>query len=123
MCDTGKTLLLPVWFLPSLYSGIKLHTRKINFLSLVAQYAIYISFEYVNTIFFSLELTLLVYVSLSDILSPNIASSSSQNFDIIMTSFPCFTRLTQTKSLYTFSFQQIPKRNSSRNRRVPEFVS
>ena len=31
VCDTGKTLILLVWLLPSLCSGIKLHTRKINF--------------------------------------------------------------------------------------------
>ena len=29
--DTGKTLILLVWFLPSLCSGIKLHTRKFFF--------------------------------------------------------------------------------------------
>ena len=31
VCNTGKTFILLVWFLPSLCSGIKLHTRKINF--------------------------------------------------------------------------------------------
>ena len=30
-CDTEKTLILFVWLLTSLYSGIKLYTRKINF--------------------------------------------------------------------------------------------
>ena len=37
MCNTGKTFILLVWLLPSLCSGIKLHTRKIIFFSLVAQ--------------------------------------------------------------------------------------
>ena len=36
----GKTLILLVSLLPSLCSGIKLHTRKINFFSLVAKYTI-----------------------------------------------------------------------------------
>ena len=31
VCNTGKTLILLVWLLPSLCSGIKLDTRKINF--------------------------------------------------------------------------------------------
>ena len=31
VCDTRKTLILLVWLLPSLCSGIKLHTRKINY--------------------------------------------------------------------------------------------
>ena len=31
--DTGKTFIPLVWLLPSLCSGIKLHTRKINFFS------------------------------------------------------------------------------------------
>ena len=31
VCNTGKTFILLVWLLPSLCSGIKLHTRKINF--------------------------------------------------------------------------------------------
>ena len=30
MCDTWKTLILLVWLLPLLCSGINLHTRKIN---------------------------------------------------------------------------------------------
>ena len=30
VCNTGKTFILFVWLLPSLCSGIKLHTRKIN---------------------------------------------------------------------------------------------
>ena len=33
--------ILLVWLLPSLCSGIKLHTRKINFFSLVAQCTIF----------------------------------------------------------------------------------
>ena len=37
VCNMGKTFILVVWLLPSLCSGIKLHTRKINFFSLVAQ--------------------------------------------------------------------------------------
>ena len=41
MCDTGKTLILLMWLLPCLCSGIKLHTRKINFSSLVSQYTIF----------------------------------------------------------------------------------
>ena len=31
VCNTGKTFILLVWLLPLLCSGIKLHTRKINF--------------------------------------------------------------------------------------------
>ena len=31
VCNTGKTFILLVWLLTSLCSGIKLHTRKINF--------------------------------------------------------------------------------------------
>ena len=31
VCNTGKTFILLVWLLSSLCSGIKLHTRKINF--------------------------------------------------------------------------------------------
>ena len=31
VCNAGKTFILLVWLLPSLCSGIKLHTRKINF--------------------------------------------------------------------------------------------
>ena len=31
VCNTRKTFILLVWLLPSLCSGIKLHTRKINF--------------------------------------------------------------------------------------------
>ena len=38
VCSTGKTFILQVWLLPSLCSGIKLHTCKINFFSVVAQY-------------------------------------------------------------------------------------
>ena len=37
VCNTGKTFILLMWLLPSLCSGIKRHTRKINFFSLVAQ--------------------------------------------------------------------------------------
>ena len=33
VCDTGKTFIFLVWLLPSLCSGIKLHTRTINFFS------------------------------------------------------------------------------------------
>ena len=31
VCNAGKTFILLVWLLPSLCSGIKIHTRKINF--------------------------------------------------------------------------------------------
>ena len=31
VCNTGKTFILLMWLLTSLCSGIKLHTRKINF--------------------------------------------------------------------------------------------
>ena len=31
VCDMGETLILLVWWLPSLYSGIKVYTRKTNF--------------------------------------------------------------------------------------------
>ena len=37
VCNTGKTFILLVWLLPSLCSGIILHTRKIIFFSLIAQ--------------------------------------------------------------------------------------
>ena len=37
VCNTGKTFILLEWLLPSLCLGIKLHTRKIIFFSLVAQ--------------------------------------------------------------------------------------
>ena len=52
-CNTGKTFILLVWLLPSLCSGIKLHIRKINFFSLVAQYTISIvSYERKNITFY-----------------------------------------------------------------------
>ena len=41
VCNTGKTFILLVWLLPSLCSGIKFHTGKIIFFSLVAQYIYY----------------------------------------------------------------------------------
>ena len=42
VCDTVDTLILLVWLLASFYSGIRLHSRKINYLFLVAQYTILI---------------------------------------------------------------------------------
>ena len=35
VCNAGKTFILFVWLLDSLCSGIKLHTRKINFFPLL----------------------------------------------------------------------------------------
>ena len=52
VCNTGKTFILLAWLLPSLCSGIKLYTRKINFFFLVAQYTIFLS-----QLFFLLLLT------------------------------------------------------------------
>ena len=39
-CDMGKTSILLVWLLPLLCSGIRIHTREINFFPLVAHLTI-----------------------------------------------------------------------------------
>ena len=48
VCNTGKTFILFVWLLPSFCSGIKLHTRKINFF--FPSCTLYYCFPYNNKI-------------------------------------------------------------------------
>ena len=55
VCNTGKTSILLVWLLPSLCSGIKLHTRKINFF--FPSCTMYYYVPLVRKLVFSLQLT------------------------------------------------------------------